>query len=164
MRNVIILLGLNYEYNVEIGQLVAQKSDLYFLDAKEYINYNLFSRKDMLEKCGIDYLQNQENSVIKSCADFENTIIAMPYMYFFRNKMYNNFLDKSYIVYLNFSYNKLKSLSNNVSDDSMLDLNLLAFDDRNDDMKKICDVKINVSNKKKETIVNEILNFYRGEK
>ena len=132
---------------------------MYFLDVEELVNYNLFSKTEMLEKCGIEYLTKQETAVVKSCAEYENTIMCMPYSYFFRDDMYVNFTNNSYIIYLYFSKENL-SKKQNLS--KVFDVDMIVFDKRNDDFNRICNKKINVSNKKNETIINEILNL-RGE-
>lgn len=159
MNKNIIIIGIDYKYNLNIAQLLSESIDMYFLDVEELVNYNLFSKSEMLEKCGIEYLTKQETSVIKSCADYENTIMCMPYSYFFRNKMYTNFLDNSYIIYLYFSKKTLlkkKDLSKTFNTD------MIVFEERDNNLNNICNKKINVSNKKNETIVNEILSL-RGE-
>lgn len=158
MKTNIVILGLDYEYNLDIAQLLADKTSLYFLDVKQYLNYSLFSRQEMEAKCGIDYLIKQENSVVKSCADFENTIICMPYMYFFRDNIYQRFFDNCEIIYLYFSKQKLQKIAYNNSSDNTLAIDILAFEDRNADINKISNIKVCVSNKNKQTVVKEILN------
>ena len=45
---------------------------MYFLDVEEFVNYNLFSKNDMLQKCGIDYLTKQEIKQIASKVNKNN--------------------------------------------------------------------------------------------
>ena len=77
IKNVVII-GLNYEYNIEIAQSVADSLEAYFLNGDEYVNYQLQNKKNMKELCGVEYLKAQENKAIKGCAEFENSIITIP--------------------------------------------------------------------------------------
>ncbi len=156
MKNIVIL-GLNYEYNIQIGQLLTEKLDMYLLDFKQYVEYDLFSTKDMLEKCGVDYLNKQEKKCLKKCSEFEKSVICVPYSYFFDEDAYKLF-KSDYIVYLYFSKQKLQ----NVKSDDTLALDLIVFDERDQDLSENCNKKIVVSNKKPQTIVNEIISYVRG--
>ncbi len=158
MKNIVIL-GIDYEYNIHIAELLTKSLDMYFLDVNHYLSYSLFSRSEMLAKCGLEYLNRQENLVVKSCADFENTIMCIPYNNFFREEIYKNFLEKSYIIYLYFSKEKLQEKQCSSND---LGVDLLVFDDRNNKINNICNKKICIGNKKDNTVINEILNL-RGE-
>ena len=159
MKKNIVILGMNYKYNLNIGELLSQSTDMYFLDVEEFINYRLISKIEMLEKCGIDYLTKQENTAVKSCAEFEKTIICMPYTYFFRDKMYQNFLQNSYLIYLYFSKDAMEK-SQDAS--KTFDVDMLVFEERNADFLKVCNKKIDVDSKDIDTVVNEIINL-RGE-
>lgn len=150
MDKNIVILGLNYEYNTNVGKLLSDNLGMFFLDFKEYVEYSLFSTKDILEKCGKEYLMEQEKKCVKSASEFENTVICMPYSYFFdenANKLYEN----AQKVYVYFSKNKLK---NNTNDTTPVDV--IAFDDRDEQLKNECDIKVTVGNKKIDTVCNEI--------
>ncbi len=156
MKQNIVIVGLNYKYNLMIGKILANNFNMYFLDALEYVNYSLFSRNDMLEKCGIEYLNNQENKAIKSCSEFENSVICIPCDLFLRNQNFEKFKTTSNIVYLYFSQERLTNLINDSNDNNIAKVDLLVFEDRNNDLQKICDIMIKISNKKSQTIVKEI--------
>ena len=156
MNKNIVILGLDFEYNIHIAELLVKSLDMYFLDVNHYLSYSLFSRSEMLQKCGLEYLTNQENNILRACADFENTIMCIPYTFFFRNEIYKDFLENSYITYVYFSKEKLKDCC---SETNTLDIDLLVFEDRDMEMKRIANKVICVSNKKDKTVVNEILSL-----
>ena len=158
MNKNIVILGFDYRYNISIAELLNQSLDMYFLDVNQYVNYALFSKSEMLEKCGIEYLNTQENKAIKSCAEFENTIMCIPNIYFFRSDNYKLFKENSFIVYLYQSKEKL--LRKVKKEDFSADL--LIFEDKDNELNNICNKKIIITNKKKESVVNEILKS-RGE-
>ena len=160
MKTNIVVIGLDYEYNLKIGKLIADKINLYFLDVLQYINYSLFSIKDIIEKFGIEYLERKENSVVSSCAEFENTVICIPYMYFFRNNQYERFLNNSNIIYLE---KQIKNIDTKNLEDTLL-IDLIAKEDRILDFEKVCNKKITTKNKNEEDIVNEVINYLRSNK
>ena len=160
MKSNIVIIGLDYEYNINIGQALSNVTDMYFLDVLEYINYSLFSREEMLDKCGIEYLEQQENSAIKSCSNFENTVMCIPYQYFFRNENYKLFQQSCFIIYLHFSKEKLLTVFKKLSS-STLTVDLIAYNDREGNLCKVADKKIIVGNKQQKTIINEILKLVR---
>ena len=162
MESNIIVIGLDYKYNLMIGKCLADAMSLYFLDADEYVNYALFSRKDMQEKCGIAYLEKQENSAINSCLEFENTVITLPYLYLSRNKSNKKFKNNATIVYLYFSKENLTKKINSNSFSETLSIDVIAFDDRDKELTDMCDIKIYVRNKKKNTVLKEILDKLRS--
>ena len=163
MKMNVVIIGLNYEYNLNVCNLIADATNLYLLDVNEYINYSLMSRQNMQDVCGIEYLEQQENKVISSCSEFENSVICMPHYYFFRNEVFKKFTN-SIIIYLRFSYKKLTEICQNVSKDlSTLPIDLITFDERDNDLTNVSNFKINIVNKKDITIVKEILSKLEGE-
>ena len=164
MKSNIVIVGLDYEYNLKVSKSLAELTDLYFLDVKEYINYALFSRSDMLEKCGVEYLEKQETSAIKGCSNFENSIICIPCEYFLKNHMYENFYEGSHIIYLYFSKSKLKKVAETIKEDSYLPIDLIVFEDRDLELKNVSNLKICVGNKTIKTVANEIINFVEGKR
>ena len=159
MKKNIVILGINYEFNLKVAQELSECIDMYFLDVEEFINYSLFSKVEMLQKCGVEYMTKQENSAVKSCAEFEKTIICIPHLYFFRDNMYKNFIQDSYIIYLYFSKDELDKMQN-VS--KTFEVDMIAFEDRNIDFEKVCNKKIDTLEKDCDAIVKEIINL-RGE-
>ena len=162
MKSNIIILGLDYKYNLEIGKLLADKTNLYFLDVMEYVNYTLFSRKDMKEKCGVEYLEKQENSAIKGCLEFENTVMTFPYLYFVRNKNNIDLKSNAKIVYLYFSKKNLTKKTDDGEFWETLSVDIIVFDDRDKEMSSVSDLKIIVKNKKKQTVIKEIVEKLRS--
>lgn len=163
MKINIVIIGLNYEYNLDISNMLADKTGMFLLDVNQYLNYSLLSRKNMEEVCGIEYLESQENAVIKSCAEFENSVICMPAMYFLRNEQYKNF-DRSVIIYIRHTKPSLEKVNDTQSQYySALPVDLINFKDRDSELKSISYLTVNVTNKKKDTIVKEILTRLGGD-
>ncbi len=156
MKNIVIL-GLDYEYNIKVGKTLSDNLGMFFLDFKEYVEYNLFSTKDMLEKCGKEYLLKQEKKCVESASEFENTVICMPYSYFFEQNAYKLF-KSAYKVYVYFSKNKLSKL---YSGDTRA-VDLIVFSDRDKDLTNVSDLKLCVGNKKITTLCQDISKKIEG--
>ena len=155
MINNVVIIGLNYEYNIEIAQSVAGSLEAYFLDGDEYVNYQLQNKKNMEELCGVEYLKLQENKAIKGCAEFENSIITIPSHYFLRDSQYTNF-SNSLVIYIRFSKDKLTKQSKTGFVDEFIVPNLLTYTQKDAELENLAKYTINVRNKKKSTIENEI--------
>ena len=81
---------------------------------------------------------------------------CIPCDLFLRNQNFEKFKTTSNIVYLYFSQERLTNLINDSNDNNIAKVDLLVFEDRNNDLQKICDIMIKISNKKSQTIVKEI--------
>ena len=158
MKKNIVILGFNYEYNIEIAQNISQFFDMYFLDVDRFVEYQLQSRPIMGELCGVDYLEKQENKVLKTCTEFEKTVMTIPANYFLRNEMYKNF-SNSIIIYLYFSKSKLKKLCDSQKASSFLLTDIITFEEKDKEIKNIIDAKFEIKNKSQHTVVCEIKKF-----
>ncbi len=158
MENIVIL-GLDYEYNLKIGKILSDSLGMFFLDFKDYVEYSLFSTKDMLEKCGVEYLEKQQKKCLMSASEFENTVLCIPYNYFFEQDN-NKLFESAQKFYIYFSKNKLSK----IVDNDTLSVDLMVFSDRDFELNKACNHKIKVANKKIETVKCEILKILEGDK
>lgn len=158
MENIVIL-GLDYEYNLKIGKILSDSLGMFFLDFKDYVEYSLFSTKDMLEKCGAEYLEKQQKKCLMSASEFENTVLCIPYNYFFEQDN-NKLFESAQKFYIYFSKNKLSK----IVDADTLSVDLMVFSDRDYELNKACNHKIKVANKKIETVKCEILKILEGDK
>lgn len=83
------------------AQKVADKLDLYYADVEDFLAFNLTSPKDeIINTCGIEYLQKLEKDSIKTVASFENSIISVAIKYFMVAESRHALKDSSMIVYL----------------------------------------------------------------
>ena len=162
MKENIVIVGMNYEYNIEIAQMISSLTDLYFLDVKQFVDYQLFDKKNMEQICGIEYMQKQENKAIQSCVEYENTVMTIPIEYFLRKNQYENF-SKFCVVYISFSKDKISKLYKTNKDMSMLFSTLITFEEKDEQLQKIANLTINVKNKGKNNIMKEILHFVERE-
>lgn len=157
METKIIVIGLNYNFNKNLAKAIADNLNWYFLDIVDAVNYNLQDRYKMAEKCGIEYMQKQENSVIRSLVDYEKTVINFSFNYFYRADMYKLFLNNSHIVYVRFSEQTLQTISDKREEDDKYTIDLISFCDRDKILKKICNLTISGTNKNTLNLAKQII-------
>lgn len=157
MKTNVALIGLNYEYLCKLGELLCKNSDLYFLDVKGYVEYMLFSRKDMLEKCGKEYLQKQEHSALKSILDFENSIIAVPTSYAVNDKFISDLKNTSFVVFLKDTKENLSKVNLSLPLDKKMDIDLIVYEDRNYDFSRLADLTIEIDKIDIDKVAKQIL-------
>ncbi len=148
MKTNIVLIGFFKEFTKQIGKKLALDFGLYYADVEEMIEYNLMNEKEIEELCGVDYLNNLKNKIIKDLSCYENTLITIPYNMFITNKNYDMFKSYCTIVFLNFSRDFIKEEINKSQDKTIKNdgnVFLLAYEERT----KFCidnsDISINIT-------------------
>ena len=93
----IVLISLNECFCKSVASELAGFLDMYVADCHDLLVYDLINPQDVLEKCGVDYLQNRERSVLESCSEYENTVLSINYDLFYQH---NCLFANSLVVYL----------------------------------------------------------------
>lgn len=79
MKSNMLLVGLDYGFTKCVANELSGIFDMRYLDVKDLIAYSFVNADDVLEKLGIEYYNNQVHKIILSTAEYENTIINIPY-------------------------------------------------------------------------------------
>lgn len=93
----IVLVSLADKFCKGVAVSLACKLDMYNADAKEMVTYDLINPKEVLEKCGIEYLKKRERGVISSMSEFQNAVISISFELFKDNC---DLFEKSCVCYL----------------------------------------------------------------
>ena len=145
----IVLVSLADKFCKGVGVMLSGELDMFNADAKEMVVYDLINPKEVLEKCGLEYLKKRERGVISSVCEYQSTIITMSFDLFNDNlECFNN----SLVIFLKLP---LKSVETTV--------NQLDYKFRNDQLAKNSDLTIDLDMKSKKKAVNEILLKLKGE-
>jgi shikimate kinase len=134
-----------------VTKILSEKLDMFLLDLKELIAFELADRENIIEKCGLDYFLNLEKKTIQSAASFENTIIVSNYDLFTYRQNYVFFKPVSISFYLRFSKNNLKE------ENEVDSLNIMAFEARDKSLKENCNFTINLTNTNEEKAALKII-------
>ncbi len=107
----ILIISLNDKFSKNVATLLADRLDMFVADCHQMIVYDLINPKQVLETCGLDYLKKREKSVLKRCAEFNNTILTINFDLFKENFALFN---KSIIVFLNLPIEKISKITNKI--------------------------------------------------
>ena len=139
----IVIVSLDDKFNKNASSLLADKLEMFFAETKELIEYDLINPKDILQKCGIEYLKAREKKVVENISIYEGTVISIPFDLF---KDYFYLFDKSIIIYLELPENKVSNA-----------INHLAYQNRHDYLINHSDITICLEKKIKRQAVNKII-------
>ena len=149
-KQSILVVCLDEKKGQEVAHFLADELGMLFASCKDIVNYEVFDTKAVIEKCGVDYFEKKEISAIKHIAKYENSVIFVDYEYF--NKGYNYFISNCNFVFVKAKKKQL---------DKEEQINLLAFEEREVELEKKCEVVVPLKSTKKT--VEEILKEFRRE-
>ena len=75
-----------YEFNKKLCIYLADKLDMFFVDVKELIEYDLVNSKEALLRCGKEYIEKEERKTVRNVSEYENTVVNIPYDLFVNNR------------------------------------------------------------------------------
>ena len=107
----ILIVSLDSKFSETISVAFANDMEMFFLDCRKMIIYDLEDPKAVEEKCGTEYLKKREKKVLKNCADFENTVLSISADLFHENCQV---FSKSYIIYIELSQDFVKETIDNI--------------------------------------------------
>ena len=142
----IVLVCLDGDFNRLVCKELAEKLDMFFADLGDYIEYDLLDSKAILEKCGLEYLNEREYGAAKSFAKFENAVLTVGYDLFKQNR--SAFTKSSLIVYLRLSKKWI---------DKKETINLLSFEWRDEYLASQSGLIIQLKSKAKTKAINEVM-------
>ena len=141
----IVLVSLDDKFCESVSIILSDKLDMYNACCKDLVEYDLINPKDVIDKCGIEYLKKREREVVKNCSTYINTVISINFDLF---KDYFDLFNNSIIIYLSLPKEKI---TNSVSK--------VSFENRNEFLLKHCNKIVFVDKKLKNNTVNKILNI-----
>lgn len=124
----ILIISLNDKFSKNVASLLADKLDMFVADCHQMIVYDLINPKHVLETCGIEYYKQRERSVLKRCAEFNNTILSIDFDLFKENFA---FFNRSLIIFLWLPEERISKVVNKID-----------FENRNNFISKIADQTI----------------------
>lgn len=86
MKPNLVVVGFEYEFNKKLCIYLADKLDMFFVDVKELIEYDLVNSKEALLRCGKEYIEKEERKTVRNVSEYENTVVNIPYDLFVNNR------------------------------------------------------------------------------
>ena len=127
--NNILLICLDYNFITELAFSISSELGMYYLDIERAFAYNIGKYDEVVEKCGIDYLNKQEKGVISSLSLYEDTLATISASSSITHDVFSILKDNYKIFYIDLSKNLLKSLNNNYKIDEKNSINILVYSD-----------------------------------
>lgn len=109
LKNNILLLCLSGKYARKIGEKLANKLEMFFVDVNDILEYNLVNNS-MLQNFGIEYYKKEQRKVVLSISQYENSLVTGNMNLFFENDVIEKYLPNFTTIYLKFEKESLKKI------------------------------------------------------
>ena len=146
MKSNIIVVGLDYTFAGQICLNIANKFDMFFLDVKDLIEYNLINSKNVEKLCGVEYLKQEQKTIAISAKNYENTVINFPYSLFLDNDIAGEVTVNSLVVFLKMEKQVLEQINTTKSEQNNLTTEIIVADELNKLISKKSDIVVSVDN------------------
>lgn len=75
----IILMGLDYFYTLEVGKLLSDQLEMYFLDSQGLYEFDVKPKTidDIVSEFGMDYYRKAQSGTVKYICSFNSSILAI---------------------------------------------------------------------------------------
>lgn len=75
----IILMGLDYFYTLEVGKLLSEQLEMYFLDSQGLYEFDIKPKTidDIVNEFGIEYYRKAQSGTVKYICSFNSSILAI---------------------------------------------------------------------------------------
>ncbi len=159
----ICLVGLSNQFVDKNALELSKKLDMFYANASEIIQFELFDISRMEEMCGKDYLERKETAILKRICTYENTIINIEYQLLNTETNYKFIKENCLIIYLKLSLNRYKKeiLEERMSD-SAKSLNIDLFKDRDFICSKKADIVVDCKDIEGEELLGLIMQKLLG--
>lgn len=161
----ICLIGLSNQFVDKNALLLSKKLDMFYANASEIIQFELFDIKKMEETCGKEYLEKKESSIIRRICSYENTIVNIEYFYLNSDVNYKFISDNCLIIYLRLNQKQyIEEIKKEDLSKSAMSLNIDLYQDRDFVCSKKADIVVecNVCSEKElmDVILQKMLVYY----
>lgn len=147
MKPNLVVVGFEYEFNKKLCIYLADKLDMFFVDVKELIEYDLVNSKEALLRCGKEYIEKEERKTVRNVSEYENTVVNIPYDLFVNNRDF-------------FKNNNINIFIKPFKAD---DIDMLVMEDRIALLKNDCKIFIENRENSVENCYNKIITKLKGD-
>ena len=111
----IVLVSLNDKFCKSVAQYLAERLDMFYADCHDLIVYDLINPKEVLLKCGMEYLKKREKNVLENCSQYRNTVFSISYDYIKENI---SLFNESLLIFIDLPQNKITKVVNSIEYDN----------------------------------------------
>ena len=75
----IVLVGLDYNYCLEVGKMLSSQLEMYFLDSQGLYEFDIRPKtmEDIINEMGMDYYRKAQSGTIKYICSFTSSILVV---------------------------------------------------------------------------------------
>lgn len=146
--NNLVIVSLDDNFSKAVAQTLANQLDMFGCDVKELIIYDLINPEEILEKCGYEYLKKREKGVVRSSADYQNTVISVSFDLY---KEYSEEFTMSLIIYLQLQKTSIRTTASKI-----------AYQSRDEFLKDKADIVLMLDRKSKNSACKGIVEKLGG--
>ncbi|MBE7075092.1 MAG: hypothetical protein E7376_03860 [Clostridiales bacterium] len=161
MKSNIVLVGLNYEYVKQVALSLCRVLDMFYLDIKDLIAYNLTDEQTVISTAGVQYYENEIKKLAISTADYENSVINFTYDLFINEEIFTKIKHSATFIFIDIDKKNLKEQNIKKDISQKLDIELIAFEEISKLIISKCDYVS--KGKNAELHVENILNQLKAE-
>lgn len=151
MKSNLLLVGLDYGFTKCVANELSGIFDMRYLDVKDLIAYSLVNADDVLEKLGIEYYNKQVHKIILSTAEYENTIINIPYDMFLRDNVCEKLATSCLTIFINLDKQSIIANDKNNDEVHKNTTAIIAYEEFCELLKQKTDMYVSCDNEAKKT-------------
>lgn len=151
MKSNMLLVGLDYDFTKCVANELSGIFDMRYLDVKDLIAYSLVNADDVLEKLGIEYYNKQVHKIILSTAEYENTIINIPYDMFLRDNISEKLATACLTIFVNLDKQSIIANDKNKDETRKNTTAIIAYEEFCELIKQKTDICVACDNEVKNT-------------
>ena len=157
MKSNILLVGLDYDFIKALALKLADCFDMHYLDVKDLIEYSLMDKENMKIKCGLEYVEKQEQKIAKSVGEYENAIINFPYEFYIKNNNHIYLQDNSITIFIKINKNFLHNLNSKKDEANQLVVELITENELSEMLQNKTEAYVNIKSLNEDECVKDII-------
>lgn len=145
MKANIALVCAADSFNKEVGGKLAEKLDFYFMDVEDYLQFNMVDPQEIIQKCGVEYLNELRTKTIAEVSAYYDTVISIGLSLAMQDEHLEHLKKRCILVYMAVGETVLRKLASKERDENKkleMETGLIAFATRDSRARKECDVII----------------------
>lgn len=107
----IVIVSLNEKFTKNVSRNLADSLEMFYADCHELVVYDLINPKEVIEKCGLEYLKQREKAVLVNISSYLNTVFSISFELL---KEYYSYFKNSIIIFLNLPQSKTTKVVNKI--------------------------------------------------
>lgn len=157
MKSNILLVSLDYDFTKAVAIKLANYFDMHYLDIKDLIEYSLMDRENMKLKCGLEYVEKEEQKILNSVRDYENSVINFPYSLYMKNNNNLYLSDNAITIFIKINENLLYNLNSKKEIGKQLTVELITQNELSEMLEKKTECCVSIKTIDEIECVNNII-------